>query len=195
MHFYYQYILLDSSSGFTEFIVTQLLWNHYFLYTENIHINKIFSHFKHGIDSNSNLWAVSISDDLSRTTENHLKSTGIFFSSLTIAILLKFSNLWTIVLTQKLLVLTKFIFSEYFGHCRVLCLVAQSCPALCIPVDACIPTRLLCLWGFSRQEYWSGLPCPPPGNLPNFRDGTQVFCITDEFFAIWATREASDTIE
>ena len=25
----------------------------------------------------------------------------------------------------------------------------------------------LCLWGFSRQEYWSGLPCPPPGNLPN----------------------------
>ena len=23
-------------------------------------------------------------------------------------------------------------------------------------------TRLLCPWGFSRQEYWSGLPCPPP---------------------------------
>ena len=21
--------------------------------------------------------------------------------------------------------------------------------------------------GFSRQEYWSGLPCPPPGELPN----------------------------
>ena len=21
--------------------------------------------------------------------------------------------------------------------------------------------------GFSRQEYWSGLPCPPPGGLPN----------------------------
>ena len=21
--------------------------------------------------------------------------------------------------------------------------------------------------GFSRQEYWSGLSCPPPGNLPN----------------------------
>ena len=20
--------------------------------------------------------------------------------------------------------------------------------------------------GFPRQEYWSGLPCPPPGNLP-----------------------------
>ena len=21
--------------------------------------------------------------------------------------------------------------------------------------------------GFSRQEYWSALPCPPPGDLPN----------------------------
>ena len=27
--------------------------------------------------------------------------------------------------------------------------------------------RLLCSWGFSRQEYWSGLPCPPLGDLPN----------------------------
>jgi len=26
--------------------------------------------------------------------------------------------------------------------------------------------RLLCPWGFSSQEYWSGLPCPPPGDLP-----------------------------
>ena len=29
------------------------------------------------------------------------------------------------------------------------------------------PARLLCPRGFSRQEYWSGLPCPPPGDLPN----------------------------
>ena len=28
-------------------------------------------------------------------------------------------------------------------------------------------TRLLCPWGFSRQEHWSGLSCPPPGDLPN----------------------------
>ena len=31
------------------------------------------------------------------------------------------------------------------------------------------PARLLCLWGFSRQEYWSGLPCLPPGDLPDPR--------------------------
>ena len=28
-------------------------------------------------------------------------------------------------------------------------------------------SRLLCLWGFSRQEHWSGLPCPPLGDLPD----------------------------
>ena len=31
------------------------------------------------------------------------------------------------------------------------------------------PTRLLCPWDFSGQEYWSGLLFPPPGLLPNQR--------------------------
>ena len=29
------------------------------------------------------------------------------------------------------------------------------------------PASLFCPWGFSKQEYWSGLPCPPPGDLLN----------------------------
>ena len=29
------------------------------------------------------------------------------------------------------------------------------------------PARFLCPRAFSRQEYWRGLPCPSPGNLPN----------------------------
>ena len=41
----------------------------------------------------------------------------------------------------------------------------QPCPTLRNPMDH--TTRLLCSWGFSRQEHWSGLPCPPPGNLPD----------------------------
>ena len=49
--------------------------------------------------------------------------------------------------------------------CVCVCvLVAQSCRTLCDPMDCSL---LLCPWGFSRQEYWSGLPCPPPGDLPN----------------------------
>ena len=27
--------------------------------------------------------------------------------------------------------------------------------------------RFLCPWDFSRQEYWSGLPFPSPGDFPN----------------------------
>ena len=30
-----------------------------------------------------------------------------------------------------------------------------------------IDLRVPLAMGFSRQEYWSGLPCPPPGDLPN----------------------------
>ena len=30
-----------------------------------------------------------------------------------------------------------------------------------------IAAGLLCPWEFSRQEYWSSLPWPPPGDFPN----------------------------
>ena len=51
----------------------------------------------------------------------------------------------------------------------VLCLVAQPCLTLCDPTDCSLPgsSFLLCPKGFSRQEYWSRLLCPPPGDLPN----------------------------
>ena len=41
----------------------------------------------------------------------------------------------------------------------------QLCPTLCNPVNCSLPGSSV--YGFSRQEYWSGLPCPPPGDLPN----------------------------
>ena len=41
----------------------------------------------------------------------------------------------------------------------------QSCLTLCDPYRLW-PARLLCPWGFSRQEHWSGLPFPPPGISP-----------------------------
>ena len=40
-------------------------------------------------------------------------------------------------------------------------------PTLCDPMDCSPPGCSLCPWGFSRQEYWSGLPSPPPGDLPD----------------------------
>ena len=60
---------------------------------------------------------------------------------------------------------------------------------LFVVTHPCIPNVLCCAWllshvglfvtpwtvacqaplsiGFFRQEYWNGLPCPPPGYLPN----------------------------
>ena len=43
--------------------------------------------------------------------------------------------------------------------------VAQSYLTLCDPVDCSPPGSSA--HGFSRQEYWSGLPLPSPGDLPD----------------------------
>ena len=44
--------------------------------------------------------------------------------------------------------------------------VAQSCLTLCDPVD-CIAHQAPASMGFPSQEYWSGLPFPSPGDLPD----------------------------
>ena len=43
-------------------------------------------------------------------------------------------------------------------------LVAKSCPTLVIPWTIACQAPLS--MGFFRQEYWSGLPFPSPGDLP-----------------------------
>ena len=45
-------------------------------------------------------------------------------------------------------------------------LVTSSCLSLCDPMHCSPPGSHLSM-GFSRQEYWSGLPFPSPGDLPN----------------------------
>ena len=51
---------------------------------------------------------------------------------------------------------------------------AASGPTQTCPIHGCIstpPLRNLCMaplsMGLSRPEYWSGMPCPPPGDLPH----------------------------
>ena len=45
-------------------------------------------------------------------------------------------------------------------------LVAQSCLTLCDPHGLLARQAPLSM-GFSRQEYWNGLPCPTPEPLPD----------------------------
>ena len=53
--------------------------------------------------------------------------------------------------------------------CVCVCERVRACDPLCLilcdPMD-CSPPGSSVL-GFSRPEYWSGLPFPPPGDLPD----------------------------
>ena len=59
------------------------------------------------------------------------------------------------------------------------------------------PSRLLCPWDFPRQEYWSGLIFPLPGNLSD--PGTEGISPESPalagrfffFFSHWATRKST----
>ena len=44
--------------------------------------------------------------------------------------------------------------------------VVQSCWTLCDPMESVAYQAPLSM-GFSRQDYWSGLPFPSPGDLPD----------------------------
>ena len=48
--------------------------------------------------------------------------------------------------------------------CVRACSVTQLCPTRATPWTVARQAPLST--GFSRQEHWSGLPCPPPGDLP-----------------------------
>ena len=51
------------------------------------------------------------------------------------------------------------------GNCGGGGLVTKSCPTVVTPWTVAHPAPLS--MGFSKQEYWNGLPFPSPGDLPN----------------------------
>ena len=55
----------------------------------------------------------------------------------------------------------------YFIYGNVCALLSRLVVSDSLQTHGLQPASLLCLWGFSRQEYQSGLPCPPPWDLPN----------------------------
>ena len=79
------------------------------------------------------------------------------------------------------------------------------CVRACVCVLSCISRIWLfaTLWtvahraplstGFSRQEYWSGSPCPPPGEIPNpgiKPESLMSPTLAGRFFTTGATWEA-----
>ena len=61
-------------------------------------------------------------------------------------------------------VLFFFFFLRNSSWMKVKVLVAQLCLTLCDPMACGPPGSSM---GFLRQEYWSGLPFPFPGDLPD----------------------------
>ena len=86
---------------------------------------------------------------------------------------LKSAWVWVLTLPSTAMVLLKllhlsasissFVIWEQFSAHMMCVLVVQSCLTLWLPWTVAHQAPLS--MGFSRQEYWSGLPCPPPGDL------------------------------
>ena len=61
--------------------------------------------------------------------------------------------------------------------------VINAVTPLCDPMDYS-PPRLPLFTGFSRHEYWSGLPCPPPRDLPNPGIKPASLTLASRFFTL-----------
>ena len=74
---------------------------------------------------------------------------------------------------------------------EVMCVCAKllpSCLTLCDPMGQATLSM-----GFSTQEYWNGLPCPPPGDFPDLGiEPTSLMspALAGMFFTTSATWEA-----
>ena len=67
-------------------------------------------------------------------------------------------------------------FFSHIGHYRVLsrvpcatrvCTLSRSAVSNTLVTPQTVACQAPLSMGFSRQEYWSGVPFPPPGNLPD----------------------------
>ena len=130
--------------------------------------------------------------------------------------------LFTVILEQWVanitMIITIIIMTESLGICGTVFLLPYFSvvhiggTSVCMYMYACMCAKLLshiqlfvALWpiahtvqaplsmGFSRQEYWSGWPCPPPRDLPE--PGIEPVSLTSpglagRFFTTGATREA-----
>ena len=68
--------------------------------------------------------------------------------------------------------------APYFCVCVVCVWVLSpfSCVQLCVALWTVAHQAPLSM-GFSKQEYWCGLPCPPPGDLLDPRSNLHLLCL------------------
>ena len=78
-----------------------------------------------------------------------------------------YSSVWLFLGVRTPITFFQVYLTQFCFCCCLWCCAQslQSCPTLCNlwPVAHQAPLSM----EFSSQEYWSGLPCLPPGDLPN----------------------------
>ena len=72
----------------------------------------------------------------------------------------------------------------------VMCLVTQSLPTLCVPIDCSLPGSSVLGLLYARILEWVAMPSSRGSFQP--RDRTKFSHIASGFFTIWTTREAQD---
>ena len=84
-------------------------------------------------------------------------------------------------------------FKNVLISCWSACILSCSSPVQLFVILWTVAAQAPQCMGFSRKEYWNGLPCPPPGDLPNPRMGLESLmspALADRFFTTSATWEA-----
>ena len=87
---------------------------------------------------------------------------GIHLAGLIKPSLQNFDNIY--ITSFQMSYLYMYVYYTHICVCVCVCVRARSVTQLCLTL--CDPLAPLFL-GFSRQEYWSRLPCPPLGDCPN----------------------------
>ena len=70
-----------------------------------------------------------------------------------------------ITLPAKVRLVTSVVFPGVLYGSEKVSEVTQLCPTLCNPMDCSLPD--FSVHGIFQARYWSGLPFPSPGDLPN----------------------------
>ena len=101
---------------------------------------------------------------------SHCSTTGTFHGAICCLFIHVHRNTYILcaeklMSPQKITSMLAKVVNFYFFNWFLKCVRAQSCPTLCHPLDWASQASLS--MGFSGQEYWSVLPFPPLGDLPD----------------------------
>ena len=71
-----------------------------------------------------------------------------------------------------------------------MCMLNCLCQVRLFVIPWTVARQATLSMGFSRQEYWSGLPCPPPGIFPSQGSNPGLLRLLHWYFTTSATWEA-----